>query len=55
VRTWPTNEDVRGYHEQSIQTFVDSIMARGGLAKLEKSDLDDLEAAVTDAYYSIKP
>jgi hypothetical protein len=37
------------YHEQIVQTLVDSIMAREGLAKLEKSDLYKLEVAITQA------
>lgn len=48
MRDWPT--DVQGYHEQSVQTLVDSIMAREGLAKLENSDLDKLEDVITEAY-----
>jgi hypothetical protein len=40
----------RRHTEQSVQTLVDSIMADKGLAKLEKSDLDKLEFAITQAY-----
>ena len=48
MRDWPT--DVQGYHEQNVQTLADLIMAREGSAKLEKSDLDKLEDAITEAY-----
>jgi hypothetical protein len=48
MRDWPTHP--QGYHEQSVQTLVDLIMAREGLAKLEKSDLDKLEDAITEAF-----
>jgi hypothetical protein len=36
--------------EQSVQTLVNSIMAREGLTKLEKSDLDKLEVAMNEAH-----
>lgn len=52
MRNWPTH--VQGYHEQSVQTLVDLIMAREGLAKLEKSDLDKLEDAITEAFAHLK-
>lgn len=48
MRDWPAH--VQGYHEQSIQTLVDLIIAREGLARLEKSDLDKLEVAITEAF-----
>ena len=48
VRGRPTHD--QRYHEQSVQILVDLIMSREGLAKLEKSDLDKLEVAITDTY-----
>lgn len=47
MREWPACD--HGFHDESIQSFVDSIMARERLAKLEKTDLDKLEVVVTEA------
>jgi hypothetical protein len=52
AREWPTR--VQAYNGQSVQTFVDSIMAREGLAKLEKNDLDKLEVAINEAFASLR-
>lgn len=48
MREWPNN--VQGYHEQSLQALIDLIIAREGLAKLEKNDLDKLEVAINEAF-----
>lgn len=42
------------HHEESVQTLVDSIMARQGVATLEKGDLDKLEAAITKDYNRLR-
>ena len=42
------------HHEESVQTLVDSIMARQGLATLEKGDLDKLEVAITKDYNRLR-
>ena len=51
----PTHQNVQGYHAQDVQTWVHSTMGREGMAKLEKSDLDELEVAITEAYYRVRP
>ena len=40
----------RCFKEKGVQALVDSIIAREGLNKLKKIDLDKLEVVITDAY-----